>query len=123
MPLPQDYTSGAATDVARPGASHDGVFPRLTGATGAGLIIESLGHMSGVFGTVSRGASAPTVKLQGSMDRINWTDIATNAHAGNDAKEAVFVDKPYRFFRANKTVDAADPVDYYLRLTGMGGGA
>lgn len=116
----QLHTSDTTFAAAHGVGNHDGSFLRTGGAgTGAGRIIRNLSGVSGVLQTVQTGAvTAATVKLQGSVNGSNWTDIASNAHAGNDMKEAVFVDKGYAFFRVNKSVDAGagDFVDYYLHI-------
>lgn len=119
MPFPQDVVSdGAAADV-KAGATVDKEFPHAAGSTGAGHNLESLGHISAVLQTVAAAASTPTVKLQGSNDKANWTDLATHAHSGGDSIDTVVVDKPYRFFRVNKTVDG--DVQFFLRLASASG--
>lgn len=122
MAAPQDHTSDAA-NAAQGGAVHgavvDATFPRANGAVGAGKSIESQGHDGAILHTRCTTATTPTVKLQGSNDKVGWNDLGTNAHAGNDHKFLEVAAKGYRFFRANKTVDG--DVDYYLRLVGASG--
>jgi hypothetical protein len=124
MALPQDHVSAPATHAASKGAAIDGAFPRAGGSgAGPGRTIEAAGHMHATLQTVQSGAVAPaTVLLEGSNDGANWKTLATNAHAGNDARFAEVNTMGYRFFRARKSVDcgAGDFVDYFLRLTGHG---
>lgn len=116
----QDHSSALSTHVAAgPGASRDALFPRANGSTGAGRIIEVLGHPHMTLQTRGNAANTPTVLLEASNDATNWKVLATHAHAGNDDKFTEIDTKAYRFVRVNKSVDG--DVDYFLRLAGASG--
>lgn len=122
MAMAQDWTSDAANAAvgeAVHGATVDTTYPRANGTTGAGKAIEAQGHFHAVLHTRATTATTPTVKLQGSNDKVGWNDLGSNAHAGNDHKFLEVATKGYRFFRVIKSVDG--DVDYYLRLSGASG--
>lgn len=122
MAMAQDWTSdatNAAVGKAVHGATVDTTYPRANGATGAGKAIELQGHVHLVLHTRATTATTPTVKLQGSNDKVGWNDLGSNVHAGNDHKFLEVASKGYRFVRANKSVDG--DADYYLRATGASG--
>lgn len=83
--------TGSRLIVALPGAT----------ATGAGSGVDLLvGRTSFTMQTVVTGApTTVSVTLQGSLDNVNWSTIATSTSTTGDQQYSV--DKPQRYVRAN----------------------
>ncbi|SDD72069.1 hypothetical protein [Rhodospira trueperi] len=81
----------------------------IGGATGPGVgDAQDLGRpfCSGVVQSIVGGTA--TVKLQGSLDGTNWTDVAT--FTGNDAAEVTAL----RYMRGNVTAHTSGAVSLIL---------
>ena len=84
-------------------ATGDGTFQNLNAvtATGAGAAID-LGVTRTKFTmqtTVTGAPTAVSVTLQGSLDGVNWSTLATSTSTTGDQQYAI--DRPVRFVRTN----------------------